>query len=43
MWVIAGPFFTRVLADYGATVVKVESTTRIEPARGAGPFVKRRA
>ena len=39
MWVIAGPFFTRVLADYGATVVKVESTTRIEPARGAGPFV----
>ena len=39
MWVFAGPHFTRVLADYGATVVRVESTTRICPARPGGPFV----
>ena len=37
-WVIAGPFFTRVLADYGATVIKVESTTRLDPARGHPTF-----
>ncbi|MFP6796383.1 MAG: CoA transferase [Pseudomonadales bacterium] len=38
MWVIAGPFFTRVLADYGATVIKVESSSKLEPARGAPTF-----
>ena len=37
MWVIAGPFFTRVLNDFGATVIKVESTRHLEPARGATP------
>ena len=38
MWVIAGPVFTRVLSDYGATVIKVESTNRMEPARAQPPF-----
>jgi len=39
MWVIAGPIFTRLLTDYGATVVKVESSVRLDPVRAAPPFV----
>ncbi len=38
MWVIAGPWSTRYLADYGATVLRVESTTRIDTARTLSPF-----
>ena len=38
MWVIAGPVFTRMLADYGATVIKVESGERLEPVRGSAPL-----
>lgn len=38
MWVLAGPWGTRYLADYGATVVHVESATRIDTARTIGPF-----
>ena len=38
MWVIAGPLSTRVLADYGATVIKVESSVRVDPARGSPAF-----
>ncbi|RYE03791.1 MAG: CoA transferase [Sphingomonadales bacterium] len=37
-WVVAGPAIGRSLADYGATVVRVESSTRIETARFMGPF-----
>ena len=37
-WVVAGPAIGRSLADYGATVVRVESSKRIETARMMGPF-----
>ena len=38
MWVMAGPAVTRVMADFGATVVRVESNRRIETARTIQPF-----
>jgi crotonobetainyl-CoA:carnitine CoA-transferase CaiB-like acyl-CoA transferase len=38
MWAIAGPAATRVLADYGATVVRVESPTRTDVCRTIAPF-----
>ena len=38
MWVIAGPAATRVLADYGATVVRVETTQAHRHCRTLAPF-----
>ena len=40
MWALAGPGTTRTLADYGATVVRIESATKIDGARTVGPFQK---
>lgn len=37
-WVVAGPLIGRTLADFGATVVRVESSRRVETARVMGPF-----
>jgi benzylsuccinate CoA-transferase BbsF subunit len=37
-WSIAGPHFVRALADHGATVVKVESMTKLDAARGFMPL-----
>ena len=37
-WAWAGPTVTRALADFGATVVKVESGRRIDTARTIGPY-----
>ncbi len=39
MWVMAGPAATRVLADWGATVVRVESSNKVEAARTIQPFL----
>lgn len=38
-WVVAGPLIGRALADFGATVIRVESAGRIETARFMQPFI----
>ncbi|MDH4144883.1 MAG: CoA transferase, partial [Acidimicrobiia bacterium] len=38
MWAVAGPAYSRILADFGATVVRVESSTRLDAARAFLPF-----
>ena len=37
-WIVAGPTVGRAMADYGATVIRVESPTRVDTARVVGPF-----
>jgi crotonobetainyl-CoA:carnitine CoA-transferase CaiB-like acyl-CoA transferase len=37
-WVLAGPGATRMLADYGATVVRVESQKRLDTLRVIPPY-----
>lgn len=36
-WAIAGPLTTRLLADLGADVIKLESDNRLDPIRYIGP------
>ncbi|HBQ04230.1 MAG TPA: hypothetical protein DD646_02765 [Acidimicrobiaceae bacterium] len=38
MWVMAGPARSRVLADYGANIVRVDSEARMDTARTLFPF-----
>jgi crotonobetainyl-CoA:carnitine CoA-transferase CaiB-like acyl-CoA transferase len=35
-WVLAGPFGTRVLANFGAEVIRIESAARPDSTRGGG-------
>ena len=37
-WAYAGPAATRYLADYGATVIRVESSKKLDALRTVGPF-----
>ncbi|MGH7082559.1 MAG: CaiB/BaiF CoA transferase family protein [Acetobacteraceae bacterium] len=37
-WAGAGPFSTKVFSDFGAEVIKIESTARHDPVRVGGPF-----
>ena len=39
MWVMAGPAGSRVLADYGADIIRVESANKIDTARTLQPFL----
>ncbi|MGE4167855.1 MAG: CaiB/BaiF CoA transferase family protein [Xanthobacteraceae bacterium] len=42
-WVGAGPFTTKILADFGAEVIKIESRTRPDQLRRAEPLVGKRS
>ncbi|WP_340110034.1 CoA transferase [Pikeienuella sp. HZG-20] len=37
-WAGAGPFGTKLFSDFGAEVLKIESTSRLDPVRRGGPF-----
>ena len=38
-WLIAGPYCTKIFADFGADVLKIERPGDGDPSRGIGPFL----
>ncbi|MEM7080870.1 MAG: CoA transferase, partial [Pseudomonadota bacterium] len=40
MWALAGPGCTRILADWGATIVRVESSSKLDVIRTVRPFMQ---
>ena len=42
-WAGAGPFGTKVFSDFGADVIKIESSVRLDSVRTGGPFKDRRS
>jgi benzylsuccinate CoA-transferase BbsF subunit len=37
-WIGAGPFTTKILSDFGAEVIRIETGTRLDPVRMTPPF-----
>lgn len=40
MWALAGPLATRALADHGATVIRIESSRRVDVCRTLVPYLR---
>lgn len=40
-WAGAGPFGTKIFSDFGAEVIKIESSVRLDSVRTGGPFKDR--
>ena len=41
-WAGAGPFCTKIFSDFGAEVIKIESSVRLDSVRIGGPFKDRK-